>query len=292
MITLLVNPTAGNGRAKKVAITVQELLKQKNIPYLRRDTTHPRAATELAKEVADTAAVGDLLLTIGGDGTFLETIQGLQGSSLPVAAIPAGTGNDFLKSLQMPRDPAEALERVLTAPVRRVDVGTVNGGLFANECGAGFDVAVLDYAEPVKKVFHGLIPYLWGVIKAIFCFRSLPLTVTADGQEVFRGESLVISVANGQYIGGGIHISPTADPQSGKLELIVLQKCGLFRKMNYLPGLLGGKILQFRDTVVHCRASRVTVRSPRPFRVNVDGEIHPMEQCDFTVLPAALLIKM
>ena len=292
MITLLVNPAAGNGRAKKVAKTVEELLNQKKIPYLRRDTDAPNAATQLAQEAASAAAEGDFLLTVGGDGTFLESIQGLAGSRLPVAAIPAGTGNDFLKSLKMPADPAQALEHVLNAPLRQLDVGTVNGALFANECGAGFDVAVLDYAEPVKKHFRGLIPYLWGVIKAVFCFHSLPLTVTADGKEVFRGDSLVFSVANGQFIGGGIRISPEADVQSGLLELIVLQKCGMLRKISYLPGLLGGKILRFRDTVVHCRASHVTVSSTRALRVNVDGEIHPMAQCEFTVLPGHLTVKM
>ena len=295
MITLLINPAAGNGRSKKVAKTVCDALDQKKIPYRLLETAHPGHASELAKVIASDHKEGDFLLTIGGDGTFLEALQGVLGAELPIAAIPAGTGNDFLKSLRVPSDPEKALEHILAAPVRRIDVGVLNQALFANECGAGFDVAVLDYAEKAKKYCRGLLPYLWGVIKAIFGARPIPLEITADGKTVFSGDCLVFSVANGQYIGGGIHISPEADPLSGKLELIVLQNCPRLRMVfRYLPGLLGGKILSFPDTVVHLRADTVSVRplTDAPLRVNVDGEIQSLPRCDFSLKPASLAVHM
>lgn len=292
MITLIVNPAAGYGRSKAVAISVEKRLKEKKIPYRILETDAPGAAEKLARQAAETHAERDFILTVGGDGTFLEAIQGILGSGMPIAALPAGTGNDFLKTLKLPSDPLEALDHVLAAPIRTIDVGELNGKLFANECGAGFDVAVLDYAERAKKHFHGLIPYLWGVLRAIAGYRSIPMVITADGKEVFNGDCLVFSVANGQYIGGGIHISPEADPQSGKLELIVIRACSRPRMCSYLPGLLRGKILSFQHTAVHCRADTVTVRTPKGFRVNVDGEIRDLPHCDFAIRPAALLIKM
>lgn len=295
MITLIINPAAGNGRSKKVAKGVVERLSEKNIPFRRLETEYHGHATILARQAAEQYAEGDFLLTIGGDGTFLEMLQGVLGSGMPIAAIPAGTGNDFLKSLKVPADPMEALEHILSTEPRMIDVGELNGALFANECGAGFDVAVLDYAESAKKVVHGLLPYLWGVIRAIFSYRPTPMEIEADGKIIFSGDCLVFSVANGQYIGGGIHISPEADPQSGKLEVIVVQDCPRMRMIcRYLPGLLGGKILSFPDTVVHCRADTVTVRplGEAGFRVNVDGEIQNLPDCAFSVHPSALLIKM
>lgn len=295
MITLIVNPTAGNGRSKKIAISATERLNKKNIPYQIIETTAPGTATELARQAAASYQTGDYLLAVGGDGTFLEVVQGILGSGMPVAAIPAGTGNDFLKSLQVPKDPMEALEHVLAAKTRMIDVGEINQQVFANECGAGFDVSVLDYAEKAKKHFHGLLPYLWGVLRTLLSYRAIPMEIIADGKEVFNGDCLVFSVANGQYIGGGIHISPTADPQSGKLELIIIKACSRLRMMSYLPGLLGGKILKFKDTVVHCRANQISVRptgSLNGFRVNVDGEIRDLPYCEFTVRPSALPVHM
>lgn len=295
MITLIVNPTAGSGRSKKIAFSVQEKLKEKDLPYRTWETDSPGAAEALARTAAKDYQEGDFLISVGGDGTFLEMLQGVLGSGMPVAALPAGTGNDFLKSLRVPADPLEALEHVLSTEPRSIDIGEINGKLFANECGAGFDVAVLDYAETAKKHFRGLIPYLWGVIRAILGYRSIPMEIKADGKEVFSGDCLVFSVANGQYIGGGIHISPQADPQSGKLELIVIKACSRLRMMSYLPGLLGGKILQFKDTVVHCRADTVSVKplgQHKSFRVNIDGEIRDLPHCKFAIRPSALPVHM
>ncbi len=295
MITLIVNPAAGNGRSKKVAISVQDRLKEKDLPYRTLETTAPGTATQLAFQTAAAYQKGDLLLSVGGDGTFLEVLQGTLETELPIAAIPAGTGNDFLKSLQVPADPLEALEYILNAEPRMLDVGEINNSLFANECGAGFDVAVLDYAENAKKYCRGLLPYLWGVICALFTYKPIPMEIIADGEQVFSGDCLVFSVANGQYIGGGIHISPKADPQSGKLELIVIKACSRLRMMSYLPGLLGGKILSFKDTVVHCRAHHITARPlnhAQPLRVNIDGEIRELPGCDFAIHPAALRVHM
>ncbi len=295
MITLIVNPAAGSGRAKKVAISVAERLKQEKLPYRVLETEAPGHAEILVRRVAEDWQEGDFLLSVGGDGTFLEVLQGAIGTGLPIAAVPAGTGNDFLKSLRVPADPMEALTHILNATPRLIDVGVLNGKLFANECGAGFDVAVLDYAESAKKHFRGLVPYLWGVLRALVSSRPTPMEIRADGETVFSGDCLVFSVANGQYIGGGIHISPTADPQSGKLELIVVKSCSRLRMMSYLPGLLGGKILQFKDTVVHCRAESIEVRplgDLEGFRVNVDGEIRDLPDCSFTIRPSALPIHM
>ena len=90
----------------------------------------------------------------------------------------------------------------------------------------GFDISVLDYAEKAKKHFKGLIPYLYGVIKTIHNFRSVELSVEADGKEYFNGEGLVVAVTNGQFYGGGIKISPEASPNDGLLDVVVMRPAG------------------------------------------------------------------
>ncbi|MBQ3084455.1 MAG: diacylglycerol kinase family lipid kinase [Clostridia bacterium] len=297
MITLLVNPAAGNGRSKKVVISVSNWLKEHNLPFCVRVTSAPGDAKEIAREISSAynAEEQDLLISIGGDGTFLEIVQGTVGGEMPVASIPAGTGNDFLKSLKVPAEPIAALEHIMNAPVRRIDVGKFNGDLFVNECGAGFDVMVLDYAEKAKKRVRGLLPYLWGVLCTIFKYHSAPMVIEADGEEIFNEDCLVVSVANGKFIGGGIPISPEADPADGKLQLLAMRACSRPRMCSYIPGLLRGKILKFKHTVVHQQVNTVTLRPADPtksLRVNVDGEISNVDRCEFSVLPAALPIKM
>lgn len=297
MITLLVNPAAGNGRSKKVVISVSNWLKEHNIPFCVQVTSAPGDAKKIARAVSSAynAEEQDLLISIGGDGTFLEVVQGAVGGEMPVASIPAGTGNDFLKSLKIPTDPIAALEHIMNAPVRRIDVGKLNGELFVNECGAGFDVMVLDYAEKAKKRVRGLLPYLWGVLCTIAKYHSVPMVIEADGKEIFNEDCLVVSVANGKFIGGGIPISPEADPTNGKLQLLIMRSCSRLRMVSYLPGLLNGKILKFKHTVTHQQVDTVTLRPADPtksLRVNTDGEISNVDRCEFSILPAALPVKM
>lgn len=296
MVTLLLNPAAGNGRSKKVALKAIRYLIDHNIRYQLLKTKAQGDATAIAKEVAADAKEGDLLLAIGGDGTFSEIVRGLAGSALSVAILHAGTGNDMLKSFpSVPKKTVDALDYILNQKPRKMDLCVLNQTIFANESGLGFDVAVLDHAERAKKHFRGLIPYLWGVIKTIFTYKSIPLKITADGQTILEEECLVLSVANGKYIGGGILISPEADPSDGLLDVIVIRNCSKSRMVfRYLPGLMRGKILTFRHTY-HCRAREVTVeplQKGESLRVNVDGEILDMERCRYKIMPRELWIQM
>ncbi len=298
MITLIVNPTAGNGRSKKIVLSVENALRQKKLDYRKWETQSPGDATQLAQKAAqehsNSPKSSDLLLVVGGDGTFLEAVRGVMESDLPIAEIPAGTGNDFLRTLQVPRKPLPALEHILSAQPRQLDIGTLNEDLFANECGAGFDVTVLDHAEFAKRYVRGLAPYLWGVIKAVFTHQSRPMEIKADNETLFEGDCLVFSVANGNYIGGGIPISPKASVNDGFFDLIVIKACSRWQMVGYLPGLLKGKILQFKDTVVHRKVKTVSVRplDGKELRVNVDGEITNRSQCFFQIHPGKLTVQM
>ena len=118
-------------------------------------TERPGHATELSRRAAENGA--ETILSIGGDGTALEVAKGLIGSESALGIIPAGTGNDFVKTLGIPRDPAAALDYILCHRARLTDAGEVSGQLFLNEVGTGFDVSVLDYAARAKRYVRGIL---------------------------------------------------------------------------------------------------------------------------------------
>ena len=99
MIFAICNPAAGHGRSKKIGEMVDQYLSQKNIPYRMVYTCHPGHAAELAAEGRKMGA--QMVLSIGGDGTSFETAQGLMHTDTPMGIIPAGTGNDFIKTIGM-----------------------------------------------------------------------------------------------------------------------------------------------------------------------------------------------
>lgn len=286
MLHLIVNPTAGNGLAKKVGQMADEALTQQGVAHEVFWTEHPGHASELSRRSAELGVA--TVIAVGGDGTAFETAVGLMGSQTAMGIIPAGTGNDFVKALKTPTKWDQALQYILSTPARPVDVGTMNDTFFLNECGAGFDVMVLDYALEAKKLVRGLLPYLYGVIRAIFAYKPFQMRIELDDDIVLDGSFLVCSIANGRFIGGGIPISPEADVADGYFDVVVLDSVPRHKLFKYLPGLMGGKILSF-DIAKHYRCKKCRLTSPN-MRLNIDGEIWPMEKAEFACLEGALQI--
>lgn len=284
---LIVNPVAGTGFAHTLIPKLEEELKaHPETEYTIRETEYPGHATKLAEEAAKDENV-DAVLSVGGDGTSFEVACGMIGTGKPMGIIPAGTGNDFIKTLKIPRDPVEALKFILITKPRPVDVGKLNERIFLNVCGTGFDVTVLDYAEEEKKKYKGLTPYLIGLIKAIAHYKPVHLTLETDGQKTEQ-DLLICAVANGRFIGGGIPICPDADPADKVFDVVTIGDRARWKLPFYLPGLLKGKDLNWKITK-RIKASSVTIDCPG-MRVDVDGEILQMDHAEFRILPEAMMM--
>lgn len=286
MMTLIVNPTSGNGYALKVEKQLKDALRSRQTPCRFVHTEAPGHATALAREAAqqpDCSAV----VAVGGDGTAFEVACGLMDTGIPLGIIPAGTGNDFIKTTGTPAKPLDALDFILKGTPRPVDLCSLNDRMFLNVCGTGFDVTVLDNTLAAKKYVRGILPYLVGLVRAVFHYKPVHVRLTADG-DVTEGDVLVCSVANGRYIGGGIPICPTARVDDGKLDVVVADTVPRWKIPSYLPGLMMGRILGF-DITRHRLCDRVVIDAPG-MRLNVDGEIFSMDRAEFAVHPGKLLL--
>ena len=184
VIELVINPVAGKGRALGIGEEAAELLKSRGIAFAKHLTDHPRHATELAREAAGRGA--ETVIAFGGDGTLTETAAGLRHTRTALGVVPAGTGNDFVKTIGTPREWRAALEFILTHPPRPVNSGMMNDRFFLNVGGAGFDVMVLDFANAARKRLSGIGSYLYGVLRAISAFRPIPMHVEIGGDVVLE----------------------------------------------------------------------------------------------------------
>ena len=286
MIYMICNPTAGSGQGEKTGIRIQKLLDAEGRENKLLFTRYPGHATLLSEQARNEGA--ELVLAVGGDGTAYETARGLAGTPVPFGIIPAGTGNDFIKAIGIPKEPEKALAHILSHPAQKTDAGEINGRMFLNEIGTGFDVSVLDYAAKAKKYVRGLLPYLYGVLKTLFRFRSIPITYAIDGGESATLDAFVVGVANGRMIGGGICIAPEARADDGLLDVVLVGKIDRKKLLSRLVGLMQGKILSFPETKFY-RAASVTFSAP-DMRVNADGEIISEKTVSARILPGALMI--
>ena len=273
MFTIIVNTVAGHGKALKVAARVEVWLKAHDIDYTVVYTEYPGHATELAKACGDR---GDpRLFCVGGDGTVYEVANGLAGSGTSLGVIPGGTGNDFARSLGLPKDPVAVMDALLSAPARAVNVCRLNERVFLNVCGAGFDVEVVAACNRVKHLGQGMLPYLYGVLHTLFTYKPRHFTIDLDGERR-QGPLLLVAVANGQYFGGGMHVAPMARLDDDLLDVIMVQPLSRLRILRLLPKLIDGSYIKLTGVVEHRRCSSVRIASPG-MRMQMDGEIGEIE---------------
>ena len=138
-----------------------------------------------------------------------------------------------------------------------------------------------------KKYARGILPYLIGLIRAIFSYKPVHVAFTVEGETQER-DVLLCSVANGRFIGGGIPVCPDAKADDGLMDMVIVETKPRWKIPFYLPGLLMGKIDQFKITT-HKRCKVMSIVS-KGMRLNVDGEILAMDRADFSILPGKLLL--
>lgn len=282
---LIYNPVAGNGFSAGIIEKLQTIIRDEFHGECRIvKTEYPGHAEELAAEAARDPETG-IVFAVGGDGTVSEAARGMAGTGKPFGIIPAGTGNDFIKSVHIPREPEEALRFALSHEPRDIDICALNDSFFLNLFGTGFDVLSLDYAARYKDKMRGMMPYLLGVLQAVFHSKGHRRKITVDGKNE-EGTYLMVTVGNGNCIGGGFAVNPEARPDDGKLDVVIIRNVARWKILFYLTGLINGRHLRYKITK-HLKADHVIIEG-EGMRVDADGAVLPMERAEISVKKGAL----
>jgi len=287
MFLIISNPTSGNGAGRSVLNGVQRLLTERNIAFRSETTARPGHASELADMAVRERMDG--IICLGGDGTIFEIVNGLAGRFMTLYFAPSGTGNDFVRVLNLPADPIEALRRQLDGSPRAIDVGRVNDYYFLNVSGCGFDVEVLRQAVRFKKMGRDLLPYLMGILAALRRFRPLEIELTMNGRTERRAVT-IISVGNGRYFGGGMTPAPHAEIDDGLFDVICVDRINRLDILRLLSRFIKGRHTEM--PIAHeTRCTSLTIRCPG-MTVNMDGELRQMDAAEYRLLPGALQIMI
>lgn len=279
----LVNPAAGRGRAdgiwKRLMPRALELFPGARVLY----TEGPGHATELAR-----AHPGTCIIVVGGDGTFHEALQGAWQQDCVMGILPAGSGNDLVRALNLPSRPEEVLERLGKKEVRVIDLGQVADQVFVNGAGIGFDARVTDMVNRGFRLLKGHAAYLAALVICLFTFRGTMARVEGENFS-FHGRILIVTAANGPFLGGGIHVAPGARPDSGRLRFCLIRDIPVLKRLTFFAKVIRGEhenlsfVTLFDDTQV-----RVETEDSMP--VHADGEICGKSPARFTVLPGVLKV--
>ena len=242
------------------------------------------------------------IVVAGGDGSLHAVVSVLYRrhdlAESVLGLIPLGTGNDFARCMDIPLDPEEAAAVLLDGEVRPVDLLVDElGGIVVNNVhvGAGAQASRRGGrwkdrlgSVGVGKANLGKLGYPIGALLAAFRPPGIRLRVEVDGRVVVDVDDPVLMVAlgNGTSVGGGTELTPEADPEDGRVDVMISRAVGPLAKFAYVAHLSRSKHHE-RDDVTYLRASRVTV-SGDEFFCSADGEVSgPERRRSWHVVPAA-----
>jgi len=281
---LIVNPSAGAGRAAKLLPGVEAALRSHGFPFRVDRTESIEHARELARAARD---AGELALAMGGDGLTGAVAGELQGTDAVLGILPGGRGNDLARKLGIGHDPVAAVDIVAAGKERRIDVAEAGGRVYVGILSAGFDSEVNEIANSTRLPL-GTQVYAYGALRALWSWRPADWEVTVDGtRHAFAGYA--VAVANSGVFGGGMWLVPDASLEDGMLDVALTAHRP---KREYLRGL--NKV--FKGTHVNdrgftiVRGREITFSASRPFTAYADGD--PIADLPTTVrvLPGALRV--
>ena len=282
----IANPVAGNGRGAEAIKRIRRSVGGAADIVL---THGPGEAETLA--MAHAAEGFAPVVAVGGDGTIQEVARGLLqvADPPPLGIVAAGSSNDAVRTLGLPRDPLSAARMAWSDTAGAIDVGRCNGAPFLNVAGVGLDTVVVAAVNARSgRWARGRVGYIGQALRELRRFENPSFTIRLD-DEVIETPSVLLAVANLRYYGGGMKIAPDADPTDGLLDVWLGGDLSRAEVLALMPAIFLGQHGR-HSRVKHYRAARVRVESPYPQQVQMDGELLAALPADFDVDPLAIRI--
>jgi diacylglycerol kinase (ATP) len=293
-----VNPAAAGGTTGKRWPEMAHRAAQHGLDGDALISEGPGQLTSLA---ADAVAGGATrLVVVGGDGSVNEVVNGIaDAQGVELAVIPRGTGWDFVRTFDIPRNVDAAVDVALTGSVREIDLGAVTyrawsgeeaRSVFANVASAGISGAIAQRANESSKALGGKVSYYWATLAVFFGWQTGEMRVTVDG-ESRNGKMIDAVVCNGRYLGGGMMMCPEAEPDDGVFDVLLIGDVTKRDLLLVLPKTYKGNHLP-HPRLELLRGKVVSVESAEPLPIELDGEQPGTTPARFEVLPRALRLRV
>ena len=289
-LQLVVNPSAGGGRAGRRVAAVASALRTAGHDLVVTPTRSLDHADALAAEaVADDRVV----VAMGGDGIVGRLAGKVHALDGVLGVLPGGRGNDFCRAAGLPRDPVRACAVLGSGTEQRLDLGVVSSALgdvpFLGIASIGFDSEVQERVLTTRLPLGQLV-YAYGSLVTVARWQPAAFSGTVDGEPLaLSGWSVAVS-NSGRY-GGGMRLAPRASMTDGLLDVVTTSATSRLRFLRSLPTVFRGTHVRQASVVV--RPGRTVVLSAdRPFRVFADGDPVGTLPATVRVRPAAVRVLL
>ena len=296
MFYFIVNKSGGSGNARRTWASVVKLMKEKEIEYKAYATEYRGHATEIAGKICDFPDKDKRIIVVGGDGTINEVVNGIKDfEKVKLGVIPTGSGNDFARGLDIPKDPKEALELILSSVgERRIDLGHVradNGAdrFFVISSGIGLDAIVCKKVQTsvskkiLNKIHLGSFSYVLMTVKNLFTMKKYNGHVRVHKEDkpevpdiienysVDYCDLIFLAGMNCKAEGGGVPMAPGAAVDDGLLSICAVNGIPKWKALFMLMLLMKEKH-KGRKGINLYDAEKLDFSADVPMVLHADGE--------------------
>jgi len=297
---IIINPSAGNGQAGKQWKIIQAALIKANIEFELHCSERSLHCTEIAQSLIEEGA--KKLIGIGGDGTNHEIVNGLMqqkvipSNEVMYGFIPVGTGNDWVKTHNIPRDITKAVAIIKAENTTLQDVGLAKfyceekpkQRYFVNVAGMAYDAHVCRESSKQKT---NALSYYFLIFKCLFEYISKQARIILDGKEVANQHFYTINIGLCKYSGGGMQLVPHAEIADGQFAISYVSYISKLKVIASTHYLYGGKIAKFKDAkLFKAKHIKIEAVEDAPTLLELDGEFVGETPVEFEIIPKALRV--
>ncbi len=284
----IINPMAGKGKATELIPVIEDYFKDKADEYRIQVTDYPGHATEIAREYSSIEECR--IYSVGGDGTVNEVVNGIAGTQSSLGVIPAGSGNDFIRSITTTYNINDILVNTINGEVKNIDLAKANNKYFINISSIGFDADVVVNADKFKKVsgITGSMAYVISIIYTVIQKRISKIKIHIDDSEM-ELKLLLAAIANGKFYGGGMLAAPEAKIDDGLFDICLISEASRFQILSLFPKYIRGEHGQLKE-VQFLRGKKIKIESSEDLRLNIDGEIFPSFNIEFEIIEKGIKV--
>ena len=252
MWAVVINPVAGEGKGARSGARVCALLNREQMRYeIIAGTNALSTSQRLATFLKHNSEISGVI-SVGGDGLIHLVLQQVANTQIPFLVIPAGTGNDFARSLGWlvnEQDSEESLVmNALSNAPRTIDLGLVDSEWFGAILSTGFDSVVNERANTLNWP-RGPIKYNLAMAQEIIRFRPRRYKITLEDR-VIDTQAMLIAIGNGRSYGGGMKVCPNADLHDGLFDIMILKPVSTFEFLRVFPTVYKGTHINHRAVEV------------------------------------------
>lgn len=287
---VIINPTSGNGSSKRKWPKIKSLLEDANFEFDFSFTEYPKHSIKLIQTSVYQGFKN--FIVIGGDGTLHNVINAIQSqnhsnpSSIKIGIIPVGTGNDWIKTYGISKNPKKAIQVITNENYKHQDIGKIEflnsdqvPVFFNNLAGIGFDGFVVSKVAKYKS--FGAIAYLVAALIGLFSYRNFKAEITVNSNKI-KTNVLMVVIGLCKYSGGGMQLTSDPNPSDGYFDISIAKDFSKFDVLKNLLNLFNGNISK-SNKIETIKSSSLSIKiedNYSPF-IEADGEL--IGKGDFTV---------